>query len=91
MKQELNASLRTKIGAALAMPAFKKLRTTMDPSETGAAPLLGINGLVFVGHGRSDAKAIMNALKIAQQAVEIDLMTALCEAIQKQLADQEKG
>lgn len=87
LKEELTASLRTKIGAALAMPAFKKLRKMLDPSETGAAPLLGINGLVFVGHGRSDAKAMMNALKVAKQAVEIDLMSALCDAIQQQLAE----
>ena len=88
LKQELKATIRTKIGAALVMPAFKNVRAMMDPSETGAAPLLGINGLVFVGHGRSDAKAILNALRVAQKAVEIDLMSALCDAIQKQLSEQ---
>lgn len=88
LKQELSSSARTKIGAALAMPAFRKIKKTIDPSETGAAPLLGINGLVFVGHGRSDAKAILSALNVARKAVEIDLLAALCEAIQNQLSEQ---
>ena len=44
------------IGYLLAKPAFTKLKKMMDPSETGAAILLGVNGLAFIGHGRSDAR-----------------------------------
>jgi len=58
----------------------------MDPAEVGAAPLLGIDGLVFVGHGRSDARALVNAIRIARQAVEAQLLTALRTAIQERLA-----
>ncbi len=86
LKQELKASLRTKIGAALAMPAFNGIKKMMDPGEVGAAPLLGINGLVFVGHGRSDAHALVSAIRIARQAVETDLLNALRGAIQEQLS-----
>jgi glycerol-3-phosphate acyltransferase PlsX len=85
LKEELSGSLRTKLGAALAMPAFKNVKQLLDPREVGAAPLLGIDGLVFVGHGRSDALALVNALKIAQQAVEHDLLAHLQTAIQAQL------
>lgn len=88
LKQELNSSLRTRIGAAIAKPAFNNIRKMMDPSETGAAPLLGIDGLVLVGHGRSDTRAIVNAIKLARDAVELDLMAALRDAIQKQLSEQ---
>ena len=85
MKEELNASLRTKIGAGLAMPAFMNLRKLLDPRQIGAAPLLGIDGLIFVGHGRSDALAIVNSLKAAKQAVDAQLLPSLKEAIQNQL------
>ncbi len=57
LRQELTSTIRTSVGALLAKPAFSRLRAMMDPAEVGAAPLLGINGLVFIGHGRSDARA----------------------------------
>jgi len=87
MKEELTGSLRTKIGAGLAMPAFKNLRKLMDPRMIGAAPLLGIDGLVFVGHGRSDALALVNSLQRAKQAVDAGLLAGLKEAIQSQLSN----
>ena len=85
MKDELTSSLRTKIGAGLAMPAFRNLRKLMDPRQIGAAPLLGIDGLVFVGHGRSDDLALVNSIKRAQQAVDAGLLPSLKEAIQSEL------
>ena len=85
MKEELTSTLRTKIGAGLAMPAFKNLRALMDPRIIGAAPLLGIDGLVFVGHGRSDTLALVNSLKRAQQAIDAQLLSSLKDAIQTQL------
>jgi glycerol-3-phosphate acyltransferase PlsX len=85
MKKELTSSLITKIGAGLAMPAFRNLRKTLDPRQIGAAPLLGIDGLIFVGHGRSDALAMVNSIKRAKDAVEAGLLPGLREAIQTQL------
>jgi phosphate acyltransferase len=86
LKEELMSSLQTKIGAALARPAFKAIKKMMDPAETGAAPLLGIDGLVFVGHGRSDARAMSSALRIAHQSVQADLLGSLRTGIQERLA-----
>jgi phosphate acyltransferase len=86
LRQELMSSTRTKVGALLAKPAFGAIRKMMDPGEVGAAPLLGINGLVFVGHGRSDARALVNAVRVARQAVESNLLSALQTAIQERLA-----
>lgn len=87
LKDELMSSGRTKIGALLARPAFEALRAAMDPDEIGAAPLLGINGLVFIGHGRSNAKAIYASIRSARRAVEANLMEALGAAIQEQLQE----
>jgi glycerol-3-phosphate acyltransferase PlsX len=91
LRTELMGSTRTKIGALLAKPAFGKLRAMMDPGEVGAAPLLGIDGLVFVGHGRSDTRAMVSALKAAHTAVQHDLMGALRSAIQERLEQFESA
>jgi glycerol-3-phosphate acyltransferase PlsX len=87
LRQELMGSTRTKVGALLARPAFDKIRELLDPAEYGAAPLLGINGQVFVGHGRSDERALINAIRVARQAVQADLLVALREAIQERLQE----
>jgi glycerol-3-phosphate acyltransferase PlsX len=86
LKEELLGSLRTKVGAVLAKPAFNKLRTMMDPAEVGAALLLGIDGVVFIGHGRSDARALVNAIRTARQIVASDLVCEINAAIQERLA-----
>jgi len=86
LKEELMGSLRTKIGGLLAKPAFGAVKHMMDPGEVGAAPLLGIDGLVFVGHGRSDARAVLSAVRTVRQAVAADLLHALRTAIQERIA-----
>jgi len=59
-----------KIGLVLLKPTFLKFKKELDYSEYGGAPLLGINGVVMKGHGRSNAKAIKNAIKAASVEVE---------------------
>ncbi len=86
LRQELTNSLRTKAGALLAKPAFGAIKKMMDPGEVGAAPLLGIAGLVFIGHGRSDAHAMLSAIHTAQLAVQADLLGEIQTAIQEQIA-----
>jgi len=86
LKQELTSSLRTKIGALLAKPAFIGIRRLLDPAEVGAAPLLGIDGLVFVGHGRSDSRALVSAIRTARQAVGANLLVELRSAIKDQMS-----
>jgi glycerol-3-phosphate acyltransferase PlsX len=86
LSSELTSSARLKVGALLAKPAFGTLKKTLDPAEVGAAPLLGINGLVFVGHGRSDSRALVNAIRVAREAVNSDLLSALKNAIQDRLS-----
>lgn len=73
------------IGGALVKPALGKIKKLLDPSEEGAAPLLGVNGLVFIGHGRSDAFAIKNAVRVAKNAVESRVLDAMKSAIEESL------
>jgi glycerol-3-phosphate acyltransferase PlsX len=75
----------TLIGGALVRPALGEIKKILDPSKEGAAPLLGVNGLVFIGHGRSDAFAIMNAVRVAKNAVESKLLDAMKSAIEVSL------
>jgi glycerol-3-phosphate acyltransferase PlsX len=86
LREHIQASPVTAVGGLLARPAFRQVGRIMDPAEYGAVPLLGIDGLVFIGHGRSDARALVNAIKGARLAVERGLLPALREAIQTRLA-----
>ena len=78
-------SLRAKLGGLLVRPALKGIKKLMDPAEEGAAPLLGVNGLVFIGHGRSDAIAIKNAVRLANNAVKANVLESIRTAIEHSL------
>jgi phosphate acyltransferase len=91
LRQELMTSFRTKIGALLAKPAFGGIKKMMDPAEIGAAPLLGIDGLVFVGHGRSNAHAMTNAIRVAHQAIQANLLEELRQQIQERLSTSQSA
>jgi len=75
------------LGGLLIKPAMGSIKKLMDPSEEGAAPLLGVNGLVFIGHGRSDAIAIKNAVRVAKQAVESGVLASIRSAIEQSLKE----
>jgi len=80
-----NGNLLTKIGGLLVRPALGSIRKLMDPSEYGAASLLGVNGLVFIGHGRSDTRAVQVAIRVAKEAVEAKVIDAMKSAIEESL------
>ena len=73
------------LGGLLVKPALGRIRDLLDPSEQGAAVLLGVNGLVFIGHGRSDARAIKSAVRQARDAAEADVLGAMRSAIENSL------
>jgi glycerol-3-phosphate acyltransferase PlsX len=73
------------LGGLLVKPALGGIKKLLDPSEHGAAPLLGVNGLVFIGHGRSDANAIKNAVRVAKEAAETNVIESLKAAIEASL------
>jgi glycerol-3-phosphate acyltransferase PlsX len=80
-----NGSALTKVGGALVRGELQTLRAMLDPSHEGAAPLLGVNGLVFIGHGRSDALAVQNAVRVAKQAVDAQVLTTISDEITRRL------
>lgn len=67
IKDEVKKSFISKIGALLMLPAIKRFKKKADFSEYGGAPLLGTKGTCIITHGRADAKAIKNALKVASE------------------------
>ena len=83
LKTELKSSLRTKIGAALAMPAFRRFKKNMDYTEYGGALLLGVNGGVVKAHGSSNAKAILSTLRQAASFIDGDVVGVIKEEVSK--------
>jgi phosphate acyltransferase len=77
LHDELSATFGTRVGYLLSRQAFRRFRKRMDASEYGGAPLVGVNGLCIVGHGRSSAKAVRNAVAMAARFVEEGLLDRL--------------
>jgi glycerol-3-phosphate acyltransferase PlsX len=70
LKQEITRSLQASMGFLLSKDAFRSFKKRLDYSEYGGAPLLGVNGACLIGHGRSNAKAVRNAIKAAHDFVQ---------------------
>lgn len=62
LKTEINASAKSKLGYLLCKGAFNSLKKEVDYDQYGGAPLLGVNGCVIISHGKSNQKAIKNAI-----------------------------
>lgn len=79
--EELRAAithrLHYRLAAAVLRPAFRVLAARIDYREAGGAPLLGVEGIVIVGHGRSDHRAIANAVRAARDAVAGDVLETI--------------
>ncbi len=67
LKRAIKSSLRSQLGYALSKRAFDDFRKRTDYSEYGGAPLLGVRGITIIGHGRSNANAIKNAIRVAAE------------------------
>jgi len=70
LKEELEKGLVGKLGALLTRGAFRRFKKRVDYTEYGGAPLLGVGGICIISHGRSTAKAIKNAIRVAAECVE---------------------
>ncbi len=81
IRTEIKASPVTSLGGLIAKPAFKKVGKLLDPAEYGGVPLLGVNGVVYIGHGRSESYALLNAIRAARTAIEGGILEATQEAI----------
>jgi phosphate acyltransferase len=77
LHDELSATFGTRVGYLLSRQAYRRFRKRVDSAEYGGAPLVGVNGLCLVGHGRSSAKAVRNAVAMAARFVSQDLIAKL--------------
>ncbi len=73
LREEIMRTTRTKLGGLLAKPAFRAFGQRMDYAEYGGAVLLGLNHICIIGHGRSNARAVRSAIKVASEAVRTDV------------------
>ena len=82
LKENLGSTFTTQLGALLSRTAFQRLKKKLDYSEYGGAPLLGIRGIAIIGHGRSNANAIKNAIRVAGELAR----ARINEKIEQELA-----
>ena len=81
LKVEIEGSLLAMAGAMLAKGAFEGLKETLDPSQYGGAPLLGLSGPAVIAHGSSDALAIRSAIRVAERCAHQDLTVQIESAL----------
>jgi glycerol-3-phosphate acyltransferase PlsX len=83
LREEIKRTLKASVGFLLSRSAFRRFKMRLDYSEYGGAPLLGLKGCVIICHGRSSAKAIKNAIRLAAEFSR----QKLGEKIQSSIAD----
>jgi glycerol-3-phosphate acyltransferase PlsX len=81
IRQEIKSDPLATVGGLLAQRAFRRVYKQVDPFEIGGAPLLGVDGVVIIGHGRSNAKAIKNAIAQARMAVKGEVIQAISQGL----------
>ncbi len=83
IKEKITSTTVRKLGALAVKPGLKEIAQMMDYAEYGGAPLLGVNGISIICHGSSNAKAILNAIRVAQECVQIQLIEQIREDLPK--------
>jgi glycerol-3-phosphate acyltransferase PlsX len=77
LREAVGERLRYRLGALLIMDALRGMRRRLDYAEYGGVPLLGVNGVVIICHGRSHAQAIKNAIRTAKEASTSGMLEAM--------------
>ncbi len=83
LKEELSKTFLTRLGYLISKRAYRTFKKRLDYSEYGGAPMLGVNGIAIICHGRSPAKAIKNAIKVAKEFAQHKLNEVIQERISK--------
>lgn len=81
LREEITSRTLAKAGALLARPALRAVAHKLDYAEYGGAVLLGLNHVCIVGHGRSNARAVRSALRVARDAVQADVVEKIREGL----------
>ena len=90
IRQAMRRTWQSRLGFLLARRAFRELRQRTHWSETGAVPLLGVRGGFFIGHGRSTARAIRNAVRRAVEFCEADLHNKIRDKVAELHAQEDR-
>ncbi len=83
LREEIKRTLKASVGFLLSRSAFRRFKQRLDYSEYGGAPMLGVKGCVIICHGRSSAKAVKNAIRLAAEFSR----QGLAQNIQSSIAD----
>jgi glycerol-3-phosphate acyltransferase PlsX len=83
IKAQIASDLPGKLAGAVVRPRLRQLMKRLDYAEYGGVPLLGVNGAAIIAHGRSKARAIKNALRVARQTAETNVAGAISEGLGK--------
>lgn len=81
IREQMSSTLINKLAAAVLAPGLRKMFKRLDYAEYGGVPLLGVNGAAIVSHGRSNSRAIKNALRVARQTAETGVATAIADGL----------
>ena len=83
IKKEMLADTRGKIAGLIAKPAFRRVKKTMDYTEVGGAPLLGVQGAVVKAHGSSNGHAFASAIGQCMKMVNGGVVNIISEGVSK--------
>jgi glycerol-3-phosphate acyltransferase PlsX len=82
-REQMTSTPINKLAAIILKSSLRKVSKRLDYAESGGVPLLGVNGSAIIAHGRSNAKAIKNAIRVAYQTTETGVVTAIAEGMTK--------
>jgi phosphate acyltransferase len=85
IRENIGDNLIRKLGYFMMRPAFRALKRRIDYAEYGGAPLIGINGISIISHGRSSDRAIKNAIRVASELARSDVNKHIHEDIEKNM------
>ena len=91
LRAEIESTTRGKLGGLMIRPAAAAMRTRLDPETTGGGYLLGLKGIVVIGHGSSSRVAIANAIRLAARGVDHDLVGRLREALPDRVVESSRS
>ncbi len=83
LKREITGNLLSKVGFFLLNSSLRRIRKKMDYSEYGGALLLGVNGIIIIGHGGSNRKAIKNAIHLSKKFIVENVLDKISKEIEK--------
>jgi glycerol-3-phosphate acyltransferase PlsX len=83
LREQMTSTLPSKLAAAVLGPRLRQSFARLDYAEYGGVPLLGVNGSAIIAHGRSNAKAIKNALRVARQTAETNVAGTIASGLSK--------